>query len=78
MTYAELVESVAKESGQSKAAVTELLKSTFDTIKNKALDGNAVMIPGFGRFVKKDIKSRRIPNGKMSEPRTTIKLRPFV
>lgn len=50
MNKAELIEAIAKESGESKAAVARVLGSFTETVTKQVKKGETVGIIGFGSF----------------------------
>lgn len=58
MTFIEMVEKTAENTGKSKKDVKEVLESFFETIKQETLvHGREVSLHGFGKFSKKSTKA---------------------
>lgn len=51
MNLSELTKAVADKTGQTKAAVDLVIRTTFDTITDTAKSGAQTAIAGFGSFV---------------------------
>lgn len=75
MTFNELVNEVAAHSQVSKTDVSKVLKETFEQIGKLTRLGIQVKIPRFGRFLRKEVKSRKLPNGLVSPANVSIKLK---
>jgi DNA-binding protein HU-beta len=72
LNKAELVEAVAKSTGESRRAVAGVLDATIETIQKQVKRGERVTIPGFGTFSRRARAARTARN-----PRTgdSIKVR---
>lgn len=77
MTFIEMVESIAKDTGLTKKSVHEVLHSFLSKTTTHVLSGDEVKLPAFGRFTKKVIKPK-VMFGKQTQERTTIKFRSYV
>ena len=71
MKKAELVEAVATKTGVSKAEVTRVMDSIFETIKESLKGGNKVPVAGFGTF---DVSKRNGRTGRNPRTGETIKI----
>lgn len=60
MNKKELVEAVALKQGLTKKQTEEVIDSVFDEIVTKLLDGDKVLISGFGTFKVVNRKERRV------------------
>jgi nucleoid DNA-binding protein len=76
MSFAELVASVAKDSGVSERKVARVLRS-FTRVTAAAIGrGLKVTLPRFGIFLPRDIEERSIFNGKRKmQSRRALKFR---
>ncbi len=77
MTKKELIDLIYDKMGIPKTECYKLVESLFDIIKNELINGNDVMISGFGRW---SVKKKRPRNGR--NPQTgramTIKARKII
>ena len=71
MKKAELVEAVATKTGVSKAEVTRVMDSIFETIKESLKGGNKVPVAGFGTF---GVSKRNGRTGRNPRTGETIKI----
>lgn len=62
MQVKDLARIVAEESGKPFKDVLLILNNTFENMKNKALDGEKIVIRGFGAFCLTQHKERKITN----------------
>ena len=69
MNKAELIEKVARETGQSKAVTREVLDNFIDAVGRTLASGNKIEIRGFGSFRIKRRKAQLARN-----PRTGAKV----
>jgi integration host factor subunit alpha len=69
LTKADLVESICKKCGYSRAKSVELVESTLETIKMSLESGEDVLLSGFGKFCVQK-KTRR----KKTNPQTDLDL----
>jgi nucleoid DNA-binding protein len=77
MTFIELVESVAKKTGQPKKVVKEILYATFNRIETHIIvSGGEVKIPSFGRFTQRKTRGG-VAFGKELTPRTTLRFQHY-
>ena len=60
MNKKELIEAVAAKQGLTKKQTEEIVDSVFDEMMKKLLDGEKVLISGFGTFKVIDRKERRV------------------
>jgi DNA-binding protein HU-beta len=58
MNKAELIESVAKETNNTKAQAERMLDATMDIIRKSVKKGEEVKLVGFGTFTKAKRKAR--------------------
>ncbi len=70
MTKAELIDSLAEETGLSKRQVGELVDLFLESIKSALVAGDKVQLIPFGSFVVRDRKKRQGRNPKTGEPLT--------
>ena len=68
MNKSDLIDSIAKESGLTKADATKALDGTMEAIKKALKDGETVSLVGFGTFAVKDRAARTGRNPKTGEP----------
>ena len=59
MNKGDLIEAVASQMGESKAAATKVVDIVLDTISNGVEKDDKVAITGFGTFKKKHRKARK-------------------
>lgn len=67
MTKKEIIDSVAKQSGVTKAVATTMVESFINTIIDGVKDGYKVNIVGFGAFECKESKAGERRNPKTGE-----------
>ncbi|MGH2753676.1 MAG: HU family DNA-binding protein [Actinomycetota bacterium] len=68
MNKAELIESVASATGESKRAVADVLDATLDTVQKQVKKGEKVSLPGFGTFERRQRSARTARNPQTGEP----------
>ena len=68
MNKSELIDSVAKSTGESKRAVSNTIEATISTIQKQVKSGNKVTIPGFGTFERRARSARTARNPRTGEP----------
>jgi len=81
MNKGELIDSIAKQSGLTKADSQRALDATLDAIKGSLMTGEKVSIPGFGTFDTSKRAARTGRNPQTGEPikikaRTVAKFKP--
>ena len=69
MNKLELIEQVAKKTGQSKSVAREVLDGLLDTFEQALVSGNTIEIRGFG-----SLKVKRRDNQSARNPRTGEKV----
>ncbi len=67
MNKGELIESIAKQSGLTKADSQRALDATLDAIQGSLMQGERVSIPGFGSFSTSERKARMGRNPQTGE-----------
>lgn len=67
MTKAQLVDSVATATGQTKATAEKTIVAVFNVISEALSSGDKVMIPGFGTFSVADRAARKGKNPRTGE-----------
>ena len=74
MTKQELIEAVAKKSGEdmTKRAVTELVDTVFETLGHAIKKNKRFSYPGFGTFV---IRTREARTGRNPRTGETLKIK---
>ena len=72
MNKKELVETVAKSTGETKWAVGEVIDATISTIEKQVKKGERVTLPGFGTFSRRSRAARQARNPQTGE---SIKVR---
>ena len=70
MNKSELIESIAKEAGISKAAAQKALDATTNAVTNALKKGDTVTLVGFGTFYVGERAERQGRNPKTGEPLT--------
>lgn len=60
MTKAEIVKQIQKNTGLSREAVSQIVESLMETIKEDMIDGNNVYLRGFGTFVVKEYGAKQV------------------
>jgi nucleoid DNA-binding protein len=78
MTLVGLVERVSERTGFTKAQVKNVLKDALFVIQAYVQAGDEVKLQGFGKFSRKRVKPRKMPNGEMSPPKTRMKFKQYV
>ena len=68
MNKSDLIDSIATESGLTKADATKALDGTMEAIKKALKSGETVSLVGFGTFAVKDRAARTGRNPKTGEP----------
>ena len=71
MKKVELVETVAKSAGISKAEATRAIDATFDAIKGALKKGDKITLVGFGTF---GVSRREARNGRNPQTGETVKI----
>jgi DNA-binding protein HU-beta len=64
----ELVEAVAKSTGETKRAVGDVIDATLNTIEKQVKRGERVTLPGFGTFSRRSRAARQARNPQTGEP----------
>lgn len=62
MTWEELILAHQRRSGLTRAASLELLRDVFADIRAAVMAGGRVVVPGFGVFVLRRRRARRVRN----------------
>ena len=68
MNKAELVESVANATGESKRVVAGVLDEVVTTVQKQVKKGEKVTLPGFGTFERRARSARTARNPQTGEP----------
>jgi DNA-binding protein HU-beta len=68
LNKSELIDSVAKSTGESKRKVSDTIEATLSTIQKQVKSGNKVTIPGFGTFERRARSARTARNPRTGEP----------
>jgi DNA-binding protein HU-beta len=68
LNKSELIDSVAKSTGESKRVVSNTIEATISTIQKQVKGGNKVTIPGFGTFERRARSARTARNPRTGEP----------
>jgi DNA-binding protein HU-beta len=63
----ELVEAVAKSTGETKRAVGDVIDATISTIEKQVKKGERVTLPGFGTFSRRSRAAREARNPQTGE-----------
>ncbi|MGH2729678.1 MAG: HU family DNA-binding protein [Actinomycetota bacterium] len=63
----ELIDSVAKATGEAKRTVADVIDTTIDQIEKQVKKGQKVTIPGFGTFSRRSRKARKGRNPQTGE-----------
>ena len=71
MKKSEILEALAKTTGESKAAVERVYNATFELIKKELSKGNKVSVSGFGTF---KVSKRSARTGRNPQTGETIKI----
>ncbi len=72
MNKKELVDAVAKSTGETKRAVQDVLDASMTTIQKQVKKGEKVTLPGFGTFSRRQRAARSARNPRTGE---SIKIR---
>lgn len=72
MNKQELIDSIAKQSGLSKADADRALDACFDAITGSLMKGDRVAVPGFGTFT---TSRRAARTGRNPQTGATIKIK---
>lgn len=67
MTKQEIINKFADELKLSKYAVEKVITGTFHAITDDLIAGNQVAIPGFGKFIVRDVPERNGRNPRTGE-----------
>ena len=67
MNKSELVEAVARSTGESKRAVQDVIDATVQTIQKQVKKGEKVTMPGFGTFTRRSRAARTARNPRTGE-----------
>lgn len=67
MNKKELIDSVAKTTGEAKRTVTDVVDATIDQIEKQVKRGQKVTLPGFGTFSRRSRKARKGRNPQTGE-----------
>jgi nucleoid DNA-binding protein len=70
MTKGELIETVARQTGQPKAAVEQMIATTFDQIARAIRREKRFWMPGFGTFSVRRRRARAGFNPRTNAPMT--------
>lgn len=62
MTWEELIRAHQSRSGLTRVASLQLLRDLFADIRGAVMAGGRVVVPGFGAFVLRRRKARRVRN----------------
>lgn len=73
MTKSELIAAIAEKAGLTKAQTEQAFSATFETIVEIMKKEGAVMVPGFGKFSKKERAARQGRNPSSGETITIPK-----
>ena len=68
MNKGELIEAVARNTGESKATAAKIVDETFDVIVGGVVSSGKVQITGFGTFQVRKRKKREGRNPQTGEP----------
>ncbi len=68
MNKGELIESVARNTGESKALTSKMIDETLDVIMGGVVTQGKVQITGFGTFEGRDRKARTARNPQTGAP----------
>lgn len=68
MNKGELIEAVARNTGESKALAEKLINETLDTIVDGVVESGRVQITGFGTFEARDRAARTARNPQTGAP----------
>lgn len=67
MNKAELVEALAKTTGESKRTIQGVLDSLIETVQKQVKKGEKVTLPGFGTFSRRSRAARTARNPRTGE-----------
>ena len=67
MNKTELIDSVAKTTGETKRVVGDVVDGVVDTIQKQVKKGDKVTLPGFGTFSRKQRAARQARNPQTGE-----------
>ncbi len=67
MNKSELIDSIAKDSGESKRVVSGVVESFIDSVQKQVKKGEKVTIPGFGTFERRQRSARTTRNPRTGE-----------
>ena len=67
MNKTELIDSVAKKTGETKRVVGEVVDGVVNTIQTQVKRGDKVTLPGFGTFSRKQRAARQARNPQTGE-----------
>ena len=67
MNKAELIDSIASSTGESKRVVGDVLDATISTIEGAVKKGDRVALPGFGTFERRARSARTARNPRTGE-----------
>ncbi len=68
MNKGELIDAVARNTGESKALTSKIVDETFDVIVGGVVSQGKVQITGFGTFEARDRKARMARNPQTGAP----------
>ncbi|MGH2736066.1 MAG: HU family DNA-binding protein [Actinomycetota bacterium] len=68
MNKGELVDAIAKSTGETKRTVQSVLDATIDTVQKQVKKGEKVTLPGFGTFERRARSARMARNPQTGEP----------
>ena len=67
MNKAELIDAVAKATGETKRTVSGVLDTTIETVQKQIKKGEKVSLPGFGTFSRRSRAARTARNPRTGE-----------
>ena len=67
MNKGELIEALAKETGESKRNAEDFLNAFIDTVTTQVKNGERVQLPGFGTFERRARSARTARNPRTGE-----------
>lgn len=67
MNKRELIEEVAKQTGQSRRVVRDVIETTLESIERSVKKGERVSLPGFGTFERRQRSARTARNPRTGE-----------
>lgn len=81
MNKQDIINAVAKATGQTKAAAGESVDAFCNTIKQAVSEGNEVRLIGFGTFTTKKVPAKTVRNPRNGQQikvsaRTAVRFRP--